>query len=63
MKNVFYFILNGLLVLKTFKFLSSLFGYAEKRLDSKDKINFKIYDILIWLTNNSNANIDQYLKK
>ena len=29
----------------------------------KDKINFKIYDITIWLTNNCNSHIDQYIKK
>ena len=30
MKNVFYFILKALFVLKTFNFLSWLFGYVEK---------------------------------
>ena len=32
-KNVFYFILKALLVLKIFKFLSWIFGHVEKRLD------------------------------
>ena len=41
MKNAFYFILKALGVLKTFKFLSLLFGHVEKRLD----FNFKIYDV------------------
>ena len=31
MKNVFYFILKGLFVLKIFKFLSWHFGHAEKK--------------------------------
>ena len=30
MKNAFYFILEGLFVLKTFKFSSRLFGHVEK---------------------------------
>ena len=30
MKNAFYFILNALFALKIFKFLSWLFGHAEK---------------------------------
>ena len=33
MENAFYFILKALLVLKIFKFLSRLFGHAEKQLD------------------------------
>ena len=33
MKNVFYFTLKALFVLKIFKFLSWLFGHLEKRLD------------------------------
>ena len=33
MKNVFYFILKALLVLKIFKFLSELFAHVEKGLD------------------------------
>ena len=63
MKNAFYFTLKALFVLKTFKFLSCLFGHVQKRLDYKDKINFEIYDVTAWLTNNCNAHIVQYLKK
>ena len=33
------------------KFLSSFFGHVAKRLDEKDKVNFKFYDITAWLTN------------
>ena len=51
MKNTFYFILKALFVLKIFKFLYSLFGHVEKRLDLKDKVNFKIYDVTGRLTN------------
>ena len=44
MKDVFYFTLKALSVLKIRKFLSSLFSHKEKRLNRKDKVNFKIYD-------------------
>ena len=33
----------------------------RKMLDKKDKVNFKIYDVTAWLTNNCNTNIAQYL--
>ena len=52
-KNAFYFTLKALLVLKIFKFrYLKHFGYVEKWLDKKDKVNFRIYDITVWLTNN-----------
>ena len=41
---------KALLILKIFKFLSSVFGQVEKRLDKKGKANFKIYDIMTLLT-------------
>ena len=41
--NAFYFKLKTLLVLKIFKFLCWLFSHVKKRLDKKDKFNFKIY--------------------
>ena len=41
---VFSFSLKAVFVLKVFKFLSWLFGHAEKGLDHKDEVNFKIYD-------------------
>ena len=63
MKNAFYFTLKANFVLKIFKFMSWLFGHVEKRLNSKDKFSFKIYDATVWLTNNRNTHIDQYLKK
>ena len=50
MKNVFYFMLKALFVLEIF----TLFGYVEKRLDKKVDVNFKIYDVIDWATNNYN---------
>ena len=35
----------------------------KKRLDQKDKVNFKIHDVTTWLTNNCNAHISQYFKR
>ena len=63
MKNAFYFNLKALTVVKITKFLSWLFDHLEKRLDLRDKVNFKMYDIKIWETNNYNAHVAQYLKK
>ena len=63
MKNAFYFNSKALFVLNIFKYLSWFFGHVEKRLDQKDKVSFKIYDVTAWLTNNSNTYIAQYLEK
>ena len=63
MKNVFYFMLKTLFDLEIFTFLSWLFGYVEKQLDKKVKINSKFYDITDWIANNYNTHIAQYLKK
>ena len=52
MKNTFYFTLKALFVLKIFKYLSWLSVCVVKRFDWKDKVNFKIYDVTAWLTNN-----------
>ena len=60
MENTVYFTSKALFVLKMFKFLSWLFGQAAKRLDKKDKINFKFCDVTVWLTNNCNTLIAQY---
>ena len=35
----------------------------KKRLDQKDKVNFKIHDVTAWVTNNHNKHIAQYLTK
>ena len=61
MKNAFYFILKALFVLKIFKFLSWLFGRAEKWFDWKDKVSFEIYDVATYLTNNNNKLTAKYL--
>ena len=62
-KNAFYFTLKACPVLKIFRLLSLLFCHVEKQLDQKEKVNFKIYDVAAWLTNNFYTNIAQYLKK
>ena len=49
-KNAFYFMLKAVFVLKIISFLSSLFGYVEKRLDKKVKVNFKMYDVTELIT-------------
>ena len=49
-KNAFYFTLKSFFVLKIFKFLSSIFGYLEKQVDQKDKVNVKFYDVITWET-------------
>ena len=46
-----------------FKFLTWLFGHVEGRLDWKNKVSIKSYDVTIWETNNYNTYIAQYLKK
>ena len=63
MKNAFYFTSKPFSVLKIFKFLSRRFGYEAKRLDKKDQVDFKIYDVAVCLTNNLNTNIAQYFQK
>ena len=62
MKNAFHFIFHfkALFVLEIFTFLYWLFGYVEKRLDKKAMINYKIYDVIQWATNNYNTHIAQY---
>ena len=52
-----------LFLLEEFTFLSWLFRYVEKRLDSKGMGNFKIYDVTDSTTDNYNTYITQYLKK
>ena len=55
MKNAFCFTSKDL--------LSLLFGHVAKRLDKKDKDNFKFYDITAWLTDKRNKHIAQYFEK
>ena len=61
MKNAFYFILKALLVLKIFLNFCVTFWPCKKRLELKDKVNFKIYAITAWLTNSYITHIVQYL--
>ena len=63
MKNALFFTSQALFVLKTFTFLSSIFGHVAKRLDKKDQVNLKFYDVIAWLTNNRNTHIAQYFEK
>ena len=63
MKNVFYFTAKALFILKIFKSLSWLFGHVSKRVDKKDKINFKFKDVTAWLSSYLNTHIAEYLKK
>ena len=62
MKNALYFMLKTLFILKILTFLSLLFGYVEKRLDKKAKVNFEIYGVTIWTINKYNTHIIQYPK-
>ena len=61
MKNIFYFILKALFVLKIFKFLSWLFGHVEKKTWLETSVNFEIHDVTAWLRKNYNTHIAQYL--
>ena len=58
MKNASYFTSKALFVPKIFKFLSFIFWLCKKRLDKKDKVNFKFHDVTAQWTN-----IVQYLEK
>ena len=56
MKNALDFMLKALFVLEISKFLSWIFGYVEKRLSGqKLLVNYKIYDVKNWVTNNRNT--------
>ena len=59
MKNVFYFALKVVFLLKVFVFVTT----SWSRLDKKDKVNFKVYDVKTWFTNNYNTYVAQYLTK
>ena len=62
-KNVFYFIVKALFILKIFKFFRAFFGDVGKRLDKRTNDSFKIYEIINWEVNNYNTHIAKYLKK
>ena len=63
MKSAFYFTSEALFVHEISKFLSRLFGDVAKRLDWKDKVSFKFYDVTARLTNNCNTHFAPYLEK
>ena len=63
MKNDFHCMLKVLFVLELLTFLSSHFGYVEKRLKKKAKVNFKTYDVAYYTTKNCNTLSAQYLPK
>ena len=63
MRNTFYFMLKALYVLEIFTLLSQRFGYVENQFDKKVKVNFEIYDVTEWETENYNTYIVKYLKK
>ena len=63
LKNAFYFTLEALSVLEIFNFLFWFFGSVGKRLVKKAKVNFKIYDVANWETNDYNAHVVRCLKK
>ena len=58
MKNAFYLTSKALFIHKIFKFLSWHFGHVAKWLEKKNRVNFKIYGITVWLSNNCNTHID-----
>ena len=60
MKNAFCLMLKALFVLEIFTFLSRLLGYAEKIFDKKAKVDFNIYDVTDWTTNNYNTHTVQH---
>ena len=49
MKNAFYFTSKAPFFIKIFKVLSWVFGHEAKRLDKKDRVNLKPYDVTAWL--------------
>ena len=61
MEIALHFMLKALFILKIFTFWSWLFGHVEKRFDKKAMVNFKIYDITDWTTDNYSTDIAQYL--
>ena len=62
-KNAFYFISKVLSFSKYLNFCLAFLVLLKKRLDKKDKVNFKIYEVATWLTNYYDTNIAQYLTK
>ena len=63
MKIAFYFILQGVFVLKIIKFFTRRYWSCKKRFHKKAKVNFKNYDVGDWEKTICNTHIVQYLKK
>ena len=63
MRNTFYFMWKALYVLEIFTLLSQRFGYVENQFDKTVTVNFEIYDVTDWETENYNTYIVKYLKK
>ena len=49
--------------LRYINFCPNFFVHVGKRLHTKAKVNFKVYDITDWQINNCNTHIAQYLKR
>ena len=62
MKNA-YFILKTVLVLKMFKCVCRLFDYIKTGLIRNIRVNFKINNVTVWLTNSYFTHIAQYFTK
>ena len=59
MKNVFYFALKALFVLKILRFCLDFLVMLKNCLVKEEKVNFKIDDVTTLETNNCNTHIDQ----
>ena len=62
-RNAFYFTLKVLSFFRFSIFFPDVFGHAGKRLDKKDQVNFKTYDVTNWEADNNETHITRYLKK
>ena len=60
-KNAF-FHLKSFFCSQGIKVFALTFFHVSTRLDLKDKVSFKLYDVTAWLTNNCNTYIAQYLE-
>ena len=63
MKNAFYLFQKLLSISRQLYFCFDFLVMQKKRLDQKEKIDFKIYDVKTLLTNNYIKHIAQYLTK
>ena len=61
-KSLLKIMATALFVLKIFQFVTQLFGHVEKRLNKKEKANFKTYDVAACETS-CNIHNAKYLEK